>query len=70
MKETYRDSTTIAFEDDSKNVFGLFKDNAIRQYYSVYARKHGSKGKTVATRCTYEKALAIISELSEQYKRD
>lgn len=59
MKKVYEDSTTEIFETDT-HIFGIIKDNSMKNYYSVSAREKGKKGKTIATRCTYEKAMNII----------
>lgn len=61
MKEVYRDSTTVILEDARGTVFGIIRDNSRKLYYNVSARKPGEKGNTIATRCTYEKAMEIIN---------
>lgn len=41
----------------------LTEDNSRKEYYSVWVKKaDDKKGKTVATRCTYQKAMQIAEE--------
>lgn len=61
MKRVYKDSTTEIFETENATVFGIIKDNSKNNYFNVTARRNGEKGKTIATRCTYDKALEIIN---------
>lgn len=59
MNKTYQDSTCTVFETET-HIFGIIKDNSPKPFYTVTARPKSGKGKTLATRCTYEKALEII----------
>lgn len=59
MKKVYEDSTTEIFETDT-HIFGISKDNSLKNYYSVSAKEKDKKGKIIATRCSYEKAMDII----------
>ena len=59
MKKVYEDSTTEIYETDT-HIFGISKDNSLKNYYTVSAREKDKKGKVIATRCSYEKAMNII----------
>jgi len=59
MKQTYSDSSTTIYETDTM-VYGIIKDNSRRTYYTVTARPRNGKATTIATRCTWERAIEII----------
>lgn len=63
MKKVFEDSTTEIYETENGSVIGIYKDNSLKQYYTVTVKQIGSKVKTVATRCTYKKAMQIASEV-------
>lgn len=61
MKKVYEDNITIAFEESGKRVVITRNEynNSRTFHYSVFIKNGNEKGKTVATRCTLEKALTF-----------
>lgn len=57
--QTYKDSKTEIWETDTY-IFGITSDCSFKRYYNVSVREKTAKGKTIATRCTYEKAMSLI----------
>ena len=64
MKKVFEDSTTEIYETESGIIIGIIKDHSMKNYYNVTVKNPNEKGKTVATRCTYQKAMII----AKQYK--
>lgn len=61
MKELCRNELTTAFECENGTrvvIERTFNSN----YYSVYVCKPGKKGKAIATRCTFAKAMDLARE--------
>lgn len=61
MKLDYKDSAAEIYTNEKGNTAGIIRDNH-NKYYQVIARINGEKGKTIATRCTYDMAYKKASE--------
>lgn len=61
MTKTYEDGLTIVFEENEKRVVITRNEynNSRTPHYNVFIKNGSEKGKTVATRCTLEKALSF-----------
>ena len=68
MKLIERNELTEIWETAKGDTIGICANNAygertLKRYYNIVVRKAGEKyGKTVKTRCTYEKAMQIVAE--------
>ena len=62
LKEIFKSGITTAYEDERGYIFSIQEDNSRRRYYKVTARRPGELGKTIATRCTWETAQALIRD--------
>lgn len=59
MKQVYTDQYSEAYETESGTRIVLSRDNG-NKYWNVFVRRADEKkGKVIATRCTYEKAMQI-----------
>ncbi len=66
MKETFRNSMTTIYENERGDLAAISRDESHKAYYHVIVRRADeSKGKTIKTRCTHEKAYAIVKEWLE-----
>ena len=61
MEKIYESSTSETYKTNSGVIIGIDKDNSLKNYYTVFVKEPNKKGKTVATRCTYEKAMRIAN---------
>lgn len=62
MKKTYDDCYTKAFETNDGTFVAISRD-AGNRYWNVFVRKPDEKkGKVIATRCTFEKAMSIAEQ--------
>lgn len=63
MKQVYDDCYSKAYQTEKGTRIVLFRDSNIK-YWSVFVRRSDEKkGKTIATRCTFEKAMSIAKQL-------
>lgn len=66
MKRTFKNSLNELWENEKGDMVGIFCDDCIKtrkSYFHVVVREAGwERGKTVATRCTYETAMQIVNQ--------
>lgn len=63
MKQILKDDYSEVYVNDAGSRIVLTRDNSIRNYWSVWIKTKAMKrGKTIATRCTYEKAMQIAKQ--------
>ena len=68
IEKIYQTETTETYKTSNGTIIGIDRDNSIKNYYTVFIKEPNKKGKTVATRCTHEKAMLIINEYAEDEK--
>lgn len=67
MKLTFKSEYMEVYESETK-IAAIYKVNSIKSFYTVAARtkgEKGEKGKTIATRCSYQKAINIVKTVLE-----
>lgn len=64
MTLTFKSEYMEVYESETK-IAAIYKDNSLKSFYTVAARTKGEKGKTLATRCSYEKAINIVKTVLE-----
>lgn len=65
IEKIYETSTSETYKTNNGTIIGIDKDNSIKKYYTVFVKEPNKKGKTVATRCTYEKAMQIVNAYNQ-----
>jgi ABC-type tungstate transport system permease subunit len=66
MEKIHESSTSETYKATNGTIIGIDKDNSMKNYYSVFVKEPNKEGKTVATRCRYEKAMQIANEYEMQ----
>ena len=64
MTLVHKDTRIEAYDREDGCRVVLERDNTPKHYYSVFIKRPGEKGKTIATKCTYETAI----EKAKEYK--
>ena len=66
MKEIYRDSTLTAFETEDGTRIIIAKNSTPKTFFKIDVKMPGCKAKTVATRCTLERAMEIARTIERK----
>lgn len=66
LKKFYEDEYRESYTAENGTIIAFEKDNSIKKYYRVFVNVPNGIKKTVATRCTYEKAMQIAKEYDKQ----
>lgn len=61
MKEINKTDSCVSFEGNGK-LANMVRDNSFREYFKVIVKDEKGNIKTLATRCTYDKAYRVIKE--------
>ena len=63
MKLTFKNSLHEIWDNDDSSIRVAINEDCTmggKKYYSVVVKHRGQKGITLATRCTYQKALELV----------
>lgn len=61
MKKVYESELAVAYETE-KGARVVIQRDFNAQYYNLWVKESGKKGKTIATRCTYDYAYSKAKE--------
>ena len=60
MIKFYESDYAEGYKSKNGTIICIERDNSLKKYYTVRVNEPGKRLKTVATRCTYEKAMQIV----------